>query len=73
MATTREGARAAVIDEALRARLKDYLDFRHFFRHACGYTLEWSQLRWKAESLSEMLRMLRVQVRRFFEALTSRR
>ena len=73
MATTREEARPAVIDEALRARLKDYLDFRHFFRHAYGYTLEWSQLRWKAESLSEMLRMLRDQVRRFFEALISRR
>jgi predicted nucleotidyltransferase len=73
MATAREGARPAVIDEALRARLKDYLDFRHFFRHAYVYTLEWSQLRWKAESLSEMLRTLRDQARRFFEALISRR
>jgi predicted nucleotidyltransferase len=72
MATAREGARPTVIDEPLRACLKDYLDFRHFFRHAYGYTLEWSQLRWKAESLSETLRMLRDQVRRFFEALNSR-
>jgi predicted nucleotidyltransferase len=69
MVTAREGARSAVIDEPLRARLKDYLDFRHFFRHAYGYTLEWSQLRWKAESLSATLTMLRDQLRRFFERL----
>jgi predicted nucleotidyltransferase len=73
IATAREGVRPVVIDEPLRARLKDYLDFRHFFRHAYGYTSAWSQLRWKAESLSETLRMLRDQMWRFFEALISRR
>jgi hypothetical protein len=73
MATDQEGARLTVIDDPLRARLKDYLDFRHFFRHAYGYTLEWSQLRWKAESLAETLRMLRDQMRLLFEALISRR
>jgi hypothetical protein len=71
MATAREGVRPAVVDEALRARLKDYLDFRRFFRHAYGYTLEWSQLRWKAELLSATLTMLRDQLRVFFERLTS--
>jgi predicted nucleotidyltransferase len=72
MATAREPGRPAVIiDEALRARLKDYLDFRHFFRHAYGYTLEWSQLRWKAELLAATLTMLREQLRRFFARLTS--
>jgi predicted nucleotidyltransferase len=71
MATAREPGRPAVIDEPLRARLKDYLDFRHFFRHAYGYTLEWSQLRWKAERLSTTLTMLGEQLRLFFERLTS--
>lgn len=70
MATAQEGIRPAVIDEALRARLKEYLDFRHFFRHAYGYTLEWSQLRWKAELLSATLTMLRDQVHIFFARLT---
>jgi len=69
MATAREGVRPAVIDEPLGARLKDYLDFRRFFRHAYGYTLEWSQLRWKAECLSATLTMLRGQLRLFFEQL----
>lgn len=70
MAEERAGVRPAVIDEPLRAHLKDYLDFRHFFRHAYGYTLEWSQLRWKAENLSATLTMLRDQLHVFFEALT---
>jgi len=69
MAAAREGMRPVVIDEPLRARLKDYLDFRYFFRHAYGYTLEWSQLRWKAENLSDTLTMLRSQLRVFFEAM----
>jgi hypothetical protein len=45
--------------------------YRHFFRHAYGYTLEWSQLRWKAESLSETLTMLREQLQVFFQAVTN--
>jgi predicted nucleotidyltransferase len=71
MATAREGVRPAVIAEPLRARLKEYLDFRHFFRHAYGYTLEWNQLRWKTENLSDTLTMFRDQLRVFFEVLTS--
>lgn len=69
MAISREGERPAVIDEPLYARLKDYLDFRHFFRHAYGYTLEWSQLRWKAESLADTLGLLRDQLRAFFDKM----
>lgn len=72
VAAAREGMRPAVIDEPLRARLKDYLDFRHFFRHAYGYTLEWNQLRWKAEMLSDTLTMLRDQLHVFFDALPDR-
>jgi predicted nucleotidyltransferase len=70
MAEPQEGKRPAVIDEPLRARLKDYLAFRHFFRHAYGYTLEWNQLRWKTERLSDTLTMLQEQLRAFFETIT---
>ncbi|MSP12393.1 MAG: nucleotidyltransferase domain-containing protein [Chloroflexi bacterium] len=70
MALPREHGRPAVIDEPLRARLKEYLDFRHFFRHAYGYTLEWSQLRWKAESLHHTFHLSQHQVQSFFEVLT---
>ncbi len=69
MAEPQEGKRPAVIDPPLRARLKDYLDFRHFVRHAYGYTLEWRRMRWNAESLPETPAILRDQLHAFFEAL----
>jgi predicted nucleotidyltransferase len=59
MATAREGLRPAVVDESLRARLKEYLEFRHFVRHAYGYTLAWDQLRWKTETLADTFSILR--------------
>jgi predicted nucleotidyltransferase len=70
MATLRSKARPAVINEPLRARLEEYLKFRHFFRHAYNYTLEWSRMRWLAEQLGETLRMLREQLQDFFDNLT---
>src|SRR5438105_1082488 len=45
MAQERPGVRPAVLHETLWLRLQDYLAFRHFFRHAYGYTLEWAKLR----------------------------
>lgn len=67
MAIAREGKRSAVIDELLYARLKDYLDFRHFIRHAYGYTLQWNQIHWKAEHLAETLVMFYDQIHAFFK------
>lgn len=66
IAIAQEGKRSAVIDELLYACLKDYLDFRHFIRHAYGYTLEWNQLHWKAEHLAETLAMFHDQIHAFF-------
>jgi predicted nucleotidyltransferase len=45
MARELPGIRPAVLHETLWLRLQDYLAFRHFFRHAYGYTLEWAKLR----------------------------
>lgn len=69
MATTQSNARLAVIDEPLRTRLEEYLKFRHFFRHAYSYTLEWNRLRWLAEQLDATLQLLREQLQIFFEPL----
>lgn len=69
MATPRSDARPAVIDEPLRARLEEYLKFRHFFRHAYRHTLEWSRMHWLTEQLDETLQMLREQLRVFFDTL----
>jgi predicted nucleotidyltransferase len=69
MATPRPGARLAVIEEPLRARLEEYLKFRHFFRHAYRHTLEWGRMHWLADQLDETLRLLRDQLQTFFETL----
>jgi predicted nucleotidyltransferase len=70
MAEEQVGERPAVIDEPLRARLKDYLEFRHFFRHAYGHMLLWNKMRWKVENMSDTLTKLRDQLRGFFEAMS---
>jgi predicted nucleotidyltransferase len=69
MATPQAGKRPAIIDEPLHIRLKDYLDFRHFFRHAYGYTLEWDKLGPKIEAMAETLARLRAQLQAFFVGL----
>lgn len=61
------GCRPAVVDEALAARLLDYLKFCHLFRHT--YELEWDRLRPLVEGMAETLSALREQVTRFLEAL----
>jgi len=70
MAEEQPGVRLAVINEPLRARLREYLGFRHFFRHAYGYMLLWNKMRWKAENMSDTLKILRDQLHIFFEAMS---
>lgn len=67
MALAQGGERSAVIDSGLHARLKDLLAFRHFYRHAYGYTLRWEQMQDKAEGLGRLLENLRGQIQRLFD------
>ena len=66
VATARKRRRPALIDEPLRALLEEYLDFRHFFRHAYGYTLEWPRLRPLMADLSSTFEELRAELEAFF-------
>jgi ribonuclease HepT-like protein len=50
--------RAAVISEALRERLKDYLKFRHVFRHAYSFQLQWEKMSSLTLDCENTLRML---------------
>lgn len=63
------GIRSAVLDEALWLRLQDYLAFRHFFRHAYGYTLEWAKLRPLVESMPVTLADFKTQLTAFWETM----
>jgi hypothetical protein len=62
-----EGVRPAVIGEALRARLHEYLRFRHLFRHGYGFSLEWSRL----VPILEGTRELGPELRREFDSFVA--
>ena len=69
MARELPGMRPAVLNEALWLRLQDYLAFRHFFRHAYGYTLEWAKLQPLVVNMPTTLADVQEQLRAFLEGL----
>lgn len=69
MARELPGIRPAVLHEALWLHLQDYLAFRHFFRHAYGYTLEWARLQPVVAGMSTTFAEVQTQLRAFFAAL----
>jgi hypothetical protein len=69
MVQERPGVRPAVLNETLWLRLQDYLAFRHFFRHAYGYTVDWAKLRPLVAGMSATFADLQEQLRAFLEAL----
>lgn len=69
MAREQPGVRPPILNEGLWLHLQDYLKFRHFFRHAYGYTLEWAKLRPLVEEVAATLANLREQLDVFFNAL----
>ena len=70
MARELPGIRPAVLNEALWLRLQDYLAFRHFFRHAYGYTLEWAKLRPLVTGMAATLTELQSQLTAFLGILS---
>lgn len=62
-------SRPAVISEALAATLKDYLDFRHVFRHAYAFELQWSRMAHLVWDVEETFRRLEEEVARFLARL----
>jgi predicted nucleotidyltransferase len=69
MTQARPGLRPSVLHEALWLSLQDYLAFRHFFRHAYGYTLDWAKLRPLVKNMPATLDAFKTQLTTFWEAL----
>jgi len=69
MARELPGIRPALLHETLWLRLQDYLAFRHFFRHAYSYTLEWAKLRPLVAGMSATLTDIQGQLMAFLETL----
>jgi hypothetical protein len=58
--------RPPVISDALRGRLSAYLSFRHVFRHAYSFHLEWPKMRDLVLQSEETWRELKTELDRFF-------
>jgi hypothetical protein len=61
-------ARSAVISERLIERLDDYLEFRHFFRHAYIFNLNWDRMKTLVLGCEEMLELVEGELDQFLNA-----
>jgi hypothetical protein len=59
------GHRVALISPELRKRLKDYMEFRHFFRHSYVFDLEWDRMKAVVLNLEDTLNLLESELDRF--------
>jgi len=65
--------RSAVISEKLYNKLKEYLKFRHLFRHIYGFELKWERIKPLVFSMSAVLDEFKENIREFTESFSSRR
>lgn len=64
-----EGRRDALIGQELLEKLKQYLRFRHLFRHIYGFELSWERFRNLALSLAPILGELTDALEKFNEKM----
>ncbi len=67
MTTPKEEIRKEVIKEDLYAELKEYLSFRHLFRHIYGFNLKWEQFSQLCYYLKELTEKLKHSLIDFFK------
>ena len=60
-----EGTRDKVISYELVKKLKEYLRFRHLFRHIYGFELEWDRFKDLTLSLNNIFQELKSQLEKF--------
>jgi hypothetical protein len=66
--TTATGNRIPVLSPPLRDRLKEYIEFRHVFRHAYTFNLRWDRMKTLVLGCEETLQLVEGELDRFFEA-----
>ncbi len=67
MAASAEGGREAVIPDELFQRLKEYLRFRHLFRHIYGFELKWERFKSLCILMGDLLEDLNLNLKRFLK------
>ena len=61
--------RSAVISPELMLKLSEYLGFRHFYRHAYSYQLEWEELKSLVFNLETTWEMLKNALEQFLKQI----
>lgn len=64
-------ARPAVLSATLETRLTDYLAFRHYFRHAYAFSLDWARLEPLVHELPHVHKALRDELEPFLQFLAA--
>jgi uncharacterized protein YutE (UPF0331/DUF86 family) len=59
--------RPAVISPELLESLKELMNFRHFFRHAYSFTVQWEKLLPLIEKIGSVFEMFEKEIRAFIE------
>jgi len=67
------GNRKPVLSPGLRGRLKEYMEFRHVFRHAYTFDLRWERVKALVLGCEQTLQLVEGELDRFFEARTGGR
>lgn len=67
--TKRTPYRMPVISEKVKEKLSDYLIFRHFFRHAYSFFLDWDKMKKLVSSLIEVWDQLKRELHLFLDHL----
>jgi len=61
--------RPPVISENLFEKLKEYLKFRHLFRHIYGFELKWERIKHLCLEMENVLDELREDIYKFFNSM----
>ncbi len=69
MALDITGVRTKVIDTSLKARLYEYLRFRHIFRNVYGFDLKWDKISTLVKDYSSVYSEVEASIRAFVDFL----
>ncbi len=70
--TRATGQRTSVLSPDLGRRLKEYMEFRHVFRHAYTFDLRWDSMKTLALGCDEALKLVEDELHKFFEVGSGR-
>jgi len=69
MAKSFDKIRSPLISEYLFKKMKEYLKFRHLFRHIYGFELEWDKIEPLVLSMSDVLDDFKENIKKFIDSL----